>query len=265
MRKHVAIFLFLILVLSLPSAAMALTGMEFEAKCQGFLQGTLPAAEFNAVCDEALALSRNAPPELRKETEYNVYRYKYMALVKMENYHEAYKIAALADTTYDDPVAACEMLITLNTKRDNIEAAQAAAKRGIDIYKSRGLKPVEFQQAYNELEKRKAKTLSFTADQFWAEVAATPAGTKGKYASAPIIISGTANFNQDASAKSYSLDFEVDDKGAKKTVSCQLPENELPFIKDIKFPAKIEAHGYFMSASDKLVLLSPSRFIRVLP
>lgn len=186
---------------------------------------------------------------------------KYLALMRTGGYYEAMSIATIMERRFDDVMKAHEIRATVNMRRDNVDAALANLAALLSYCHENGLDSSEYEYDRQELLKRKDRTRYYEASRFWRAIAKDRTGALLKFAGVPLIIRGRAVLRVNKESRDRYLLFDLDNG---EWISCQLPANEIPFISRVNFPAEVEVHGFLLNASERLILLYPSRFIKVI-
>lgn len=265
MRRRMAVFASGLMLL-LPQGAPVITLDEFEAAYRKFRAGSLGAGEFLRLCNEALAqlAEQGALPEADnlelEEAARTVRSFQFQALMKMGNYYAASLIAGLMKDRFGDRQRHHEMLLSICTRRDDLEQGLKHARALIDLARQTGLDPDEYLAARDRLEERRLLARDFTPAGLWLEVSRNGPTSARRYAGRPLLVRGQGSFRVSENKSCCYIVFDVHGDG-RKWISCQMAMNEVPFLQGVTIPGPLKVTGAFISASNSLVLLQPSHYL----
>lgn len=186
--------------------------------------------------------------------------FAYIDSMGEEKYHDAAYLAQVMLETHGDVTRHHEMMLTLNLRRENLAAALENCNELISYGRLKGADTAEYESHRVQLLQRLERTRTYLAARFWDEVQKDPDNAAGRYTGTPLVLAGEAVCHVSADSHAVYLVFQAG-KGADNRIACRLVPSEKPFLAGLEFPARVTVHGYFLSASAKVILLYPCRFL----
>ncbi|MDL2272289.1 hypothetical protein LJC23_04570 [Desulfovibrio sp. OttesenSCG-928-I05] len=239
-------------------ADAALRFEDFTANAEAFLRKEIRADVMVDICAVALEFAEDAA--YRK----SVHKYRFLANVALERYYDAMADALAMLTEFEDAHQHYSMMCSLSLKRWNYARALDYVDRILALSLENGLDARTLEEDRDELEIFLSRILCFSAQEF--SLAMTRAlGVEGaaavrEYAGVPLQITGRATVLVHPASRVPYLVFQADGY-VVRSIYCQMPESELPFIRHVEEGRNATVFGYLLSADSDKILLQPSRLV----
>lgn len=231
---------------------------DFARSAEAYLRKELPADVLLELC--ALALESVIDDAQRK----SVHKHRYLANIALGRLYDAMADALAILREFGDAPLHFEMMCSLCLKRNNYFRALEYVEKILSWSIERGLDVGTLEADRAELEKFAARIRLFSAEEFSDTImrllAREGAAAVRQYAGVPLQITGKARVNVLPSPRTPYLIFDTDE-AMPKPVYCQMPENELPFIRHVEEGQRATAFGYLLSVDASKILLQPCRLI----
>lgn len=226
----------------------------FDANVQAYLRKQITPQVFADICAEAL----NSP--LAVPYGHTIYKYRYLALMELERYYEAFLDAQVMGGVFRDEFNHHQMLCSIYLKRHNFDRALDSLGKLLTLALRHDLETAELISQRCELLKFKAEIKTFNALDFCREIQRDQEEARRNYAGLPVIITGKAVFALNEQTKDPFLVFDLSgpDNGTEFThIYGQAAPCEIPFLQGLAPDATITMLGYFLGDLDKQLLFSP--------
>lgn len=225
-----------------------------DANIQAYLRKQIAPEVFADICAAAL----NSP--LAVPYGHTIYKYRYLALMELERYYEAFLDAQVMGGVFRDEFNHHQMLCSIYLKRHNFDRALDSLGRLLALALRHGLETAELISQRCELLKFKAGIKAFDALDFCREIAQGGEEARRNYSGAPVIITGKALFALNECSKDPFLVFDLsgpDNATAFSHIYAQAAPCEIPFLQGLAPGAAITVLGYFLGELDGQLLFSP--------
>ncbi len=225
----------------------------FEANAQAYLFKEMSAEVFADVCAAAL----NSP--LAIPYGHTIYKYRYLALMELRRYYEAFLDAQVMGTVFRDELNYNQMLCSIYINRHNFDRALDCMNKLLAYARRQGLETADLLAQRCELLGFVAALKSFDALDFCRELRRNPQ-KEHDLAGSPILLTGQAFFalNQETGHPFlvFNLEGEDNDTGFIRIYG-QAADCEIPFLHGLVPNATVTMLGYFLGTLDDQVLFSP--------
>ena len=230
----------------------------FEANAQAYLFKQITAEVFAEVCGEAL----NSP--LAIPYGHTVYKYRYLALMELGRYYEAFLDAEVMGTVFRDELTHQQMLFSIYLNRSNFDRALDCVNKMLAFARRQGLDLAELLAQRSELLAFSRGIETFDALDFCRLISRAPEEARRKYAGRPVRLTGRAVFALNKETGHPFLIFNLPDTGNDTGfthIYGQTEQCEIPFLHGLKPEAAITMLGYYLGTVDTQALFDSCHFV----
>ena len=226
----------------------------FDANAQAYLRKLISPAVFADLCAAALKSPLAIP------YGHTIYKYRYLALMQLERYYEAFLDAQVMGGVFRDELNYNQMLCSIYLKRHNFDRALDCIGKLLNVARRQKLDSAELLAQRCDLLKIMAKIKTFTALDFCRKIAPSDPHAVNAYVGSQIILTGQALFALSEGSREPLLVFDLnhpDNHTGITHIYGRAADCEVPFLQGLKPGATITVLGYFLGVLDNQALFSP--------
>ena len=226
----------------------------FDANAQAYLRKRIAPGVFADICAAALRSPLAVP------YGHTIYKYRYLALMELERYYEAFLDAEVMGGVFRDELNHQQMLCSVYLKRHNFDRALDCVNKLLAFARRNGLDMIDLLSQRAELLSFMAKIKTFTAPDFCRKIARDGEAAQRLYSGLPVVIKGKALFALNEETRHPFLVFNLDgpdNDTVFKHIYGQAAPGEIPFLQGLAPGATITMLGYFLGALEDQLLFSP--------
>lgn len=230
----------------------------FEANAQAYLFKKLTPDVFADLCAEAIDSPLAIP------YGHTIYKYRYLALMELKRYYEAFLDAQVMGTVFRDELTHHQMLASIYLNRNNFDRALDCVNKMLGYARSHGLDMADLLAQRYELLAFIRNIKTFTALDFCRELQRAPGEVQRKYAGTPVRITGQALFALNQETGHPFLIFNLEGAGNDTGfthIYGQAEKYEIPFLHGLKPDTAITMLGYFLGTVDSQALFGSCHFV----
>ncbi len=230
----------------------------FEANAQAYLLKSIAPDVFADICSAAL----KSP--LAISYGHTIYKYRYLALMDLERYYEAFLDAQVIGGVFQDELSCNRMLCSIYFKRNNFDRALDCLNKMLTFARRHNLDSAELVAERCDLLRFIKNIKAFSALDFCREIKNDPQEAQRKYAGSPVRLTGPAYLAVNQESKDPFLVFDLagaDNDTGLTHIYGRAEPCEIPFLQGHTPGAPLTMLGYFLGVADNAALFNPCYFV----